>query len=260
MTFFLGFFQMSYEQPQMQHGGDPSSSSGSGNGSGNMHATSTYSIGSGTIGSATGRNSPLMLAVSIALYVATVVFAIAKAPLQAIVTLIAGTAYMTMYLGLGPAASSASSGNAAQARAPRYFDWSMTTPLLLWLILKPSLPLPQMIMYMAFDVAMIYAGYASAIAPTLEERASWYGISCAFFVPVLYALVTTQSHKIPAYSTLVLWLAYPILHGMRYLSSAPDGTPAPLLNGTAYNAAISAFDLLAKVGVGALVIADGIKG
>lgn len=206
---------------------------------------------------------PLMASVAVVMYVATAVFAVSNAPLQAIVTLIAGTAYATMFFSQGQSyGMSGSSGSGSgsgttktdQPMPQRYADWVLTTPLLLFILLKPDMKLAPLVLIMAMDAAMVYSGYASAYGNTVAEQATWFALGCIFFIPVLFALVNSERYRYAALITFVLWLAYPVLHGLRYLNY-----PNPIIGTRGYDIAISVLDVSAKVGIGALTAYSGLK-
>mmetsp|Transcript_53068 Transcript_53068/g.103840 ORF Transcript_53068/g.103840 Transcript_53068/m.103840 type:complete len:225 (-) Transcript_53068:258-932(-) len=111
----------------------------------------------------------------------------------------------------------------------RYFDWALTTPLLILdLGLVSGTPLREMLYPIGFDVLMIAAGY---LAGYQEEGARWYlfALGCFFMLPVAHALMTTfqdfaeestrksvdadvkEQSKLLCTMLLVLWSLYPVV-------------------------------------------------
>lgn len=145
----------------------------------------------------------------------------------------------------------------------RYADWLFTTPLLLLdLALLAGADRNTIATLIGLDVAMIVTGLAGALATEgAVFRIAWWGISCGFFIALLYFLVSTlsrqaatQSGDVAAtFSTLrniiiVLWTAYPIVWII--------GTESTLeiVGLTTETALFAILDLAAKVGFGFILL------
>ncbi|MFB6205166.1 MAG: bacteriorhodopsin [Haloglomus sp.] len=153
-----------------------------------------------------------------------------------ITTFIAGIAavsYFSMYQGFGVIeVTLAGGGETLTIYWARYADWLFTTPLLLLdLGLLAGADRNTLATLIGLDVGMILTGLVGAVATgagsTLSPgatRIAWWGISCGFFVVLLYYLVSTLSgvaaqrsgDVASLFSTLrnlviVLWTAYPIV-------------------------------------------------
>jgi bacteriorhodopsin len=145
----------------------------------------------------------------------------------------------------------------------RYADWLFTTPLLLLdLALLAGADRNTIATLIGLDVAMIVTGLAGALATEgAAYRIAWWGISCGFFIALLYFLVSAlsqqaakQSGDVAAtFSTLrnlviVLWTAYPIVWII--------GTESTLeiVGLTTETALFAVLDLSAKVGFGFILL------
>jgi bacteriorhodopsin len=145
----------------------------------------------------------------------------------------------------------------------RYADWLFTTPLLLLdLALLAGADRNTIATLIGLDVAMIVTGLAGALATEgAAFRLAWWGISCGFFVVLLYFLVSSLSQQAArrsgdvaaTFSTLrnlviVLWTAYPIVWVI--------GTESTLeiVGLTTETALFAVLDLAAKVGFGFILL------
>nr|WP_276236159.1 bacteriorhodopsin [Halosegnis sp. DT85] len=145
----------------------------------------------------------------------------------------------------------------------RYADWLFTTPLLLLdLALLAGANRNTIATLVGLDVAMVVTGLAGALATEgATFRIAWWGISCGFFVALLYFLVSTLSQQAAkrsgdvaaTFSTLrniviVLWTAYPIVWII--------GTESTLgyIGLTTETALFAVLDLAAKVGFGFILL------
>lgn len=106
----------------------------------------------------------------------------------------------------------------------RYLTWGFSTPLILlalgWLA---DVDKPDLFAVIGADIGMCVTGLAAAqTTSSLGLRWAFYGVSCAFFAVVLYALVVEWPAKAEAAGTdeifnllrlltIVLWLGYPIV-------------------------------------------------
>jgi len=144
----------------------------------------------------------------------------------------------------------------------RYADWLFTTPLLLLdLCLLAGADRNTIATLIGLDVGMILTGLVGALATEgAAFRLAWWGISCGFFVVLLFFLVSTLSRHVAdrpgevgsVFSTLrnltlVLWTAYPILwivgsEGLGIVGLGPE------------TAGFAVLDLLAKVGFGFILL------
>ena len=119
----------------------------------------------------------------------------------------------------------------------RYIDWALTTPLMLFAILRAikadTLTIVTLILS---DLVMIATGYKGV--KEKDERYFWIGILA--FVPIVATLLTAKSNKPAIYLTLALWTVYPILY---YLNEKN------VLSEDKTNQAYSVMDVLAKVGL-----------
>jgi bacteriorhodopsin len=153
-----------------------------------------------------------------------------------ITTFIAGIAavsYFSMFQGFGVIDVSVE-GVSEPLRIywARYADWLFTTPLLLLdLGLLAGADRNTIATLVGLDVGMIVTGLVGAVATGANSplsgpatRIAWWGISCGFFIVLLYYLVSTLSTQAAQrsaevgslFSTLrnlviVLWTAYPIV-------------------------------------------------
>ncbi|UIP00369.1 bacteriorhodopsin [Halobaculum sp. CBA1158] len=106
----------------------------------------------------------------------------------------------------------------------RYLTWALSTPMILLALgLLADVDRGSLFTVIAADVGMCITGLAAALT-TSSYLMRWvfYGISCAFFAVVLYALLTEWAAAATAAGTdeifdtlriltVVLWLGYPIV-------------------------------------------------
>ena len=175
---------------------------------------------------------------------------------------IAAVSYFSMFMGFGVIEVMVG-GEALTIYWARYADWLFTTPLLLLdLALLAGASRNTIATLVGLDVAMIITGLVGALATEgAAFRIAWWGISCGFFVALLYFLVSTLSKNAAQksgdvaalFSTLrnlviVLWTAYPIVWII-----GTEGTlgliPLPV-----ETAAFMVLDLAAKVGFGFILL------
>lgn len=171
---------------------------------------------------------------------ATVAFALFDKPAPALVTAIAGVAYFSMV-------------ESRDAIAARYADWILTTPIILFLLLRKTLSAPWVAFVCGADALMIATGYLGATQASVEDRRAWFALSCAFFVPVILALVyAIRSSRFGAgvaraAFVLVVWLAYPVVWWAQYCLRGESIGPERASEITA------ALDVVAKIGFGVLI-------
>jgi len=135
----------------------------------------------------------------------------------------------------------------------RYLTWTLSTPMILVALgLLADTDRTTLFTAVTMDVGMCVTGLAAAmVTSNLALRWIFYGISCAFFVAVVYILLvewpadaaeagTDEIFGTLKVLTVVLWLAYPVVwavgaEGLALIESAG-------LTSWAY----SALDILAK--------------
>jgi bacteriorhodopsin len=192
--------------------------------------------------------------VAAALMTATVAFVVAKKPMPALVTAIAGVAYFSMYRSIS-SHTSAPAEKEREVVAARYADWALTTPLILFMLLRKSPTAPWLAFVCGADALMIAAGYLGVVSERANRRA-WFALSCAFFLPVLAAvgafLIGARKKQTgglwAAALILLVWLAYPVVWWMQY---CVEGSGA--LSNSRATGITAALDVIAKVGFGVLI-------
>ena len=176
---------------------------------------------------------------------------------------IAATSYFSMAMGFGLTELTVPwQAEALDIYWARYADWLFTTPLLLLdLALLAGADRNTIATLVGLDVGMIVTGLVAALTTASQAmRIAWWGISCGFFLVLLYILVsrlTAQAADRPGdvgnlFSTLrnvviLLWLAYPIV----WIVGTEGLGLVPLYYETA---AFMVLDVLAKVGFGFLLL------
>jgi len=106
----------------------------------------------------------------------------------------------------------------------RYLTWALSTPMILLALgLLADVDRASLFTVVAADVGMCVTGLAAAMTTSsVLFRWAFYGVSCAFFVVVLYALLTewtaaaedagtAEIFQTLRVLTVVLWLGYPII-------------------------------------------------
>ena len=134
----------------------------------------------------------------------------------------------------------------------RYVDWSITTPLLLFTLLRACrLQNPSLyVLILTLDVMMIYMGYLAAVADTVQKRNTLFAAS-SFFYLLVFVLVFWICSKTQLGLGLFLFLAWMVYPVLWYLHRVPD--TEPYLNNNDYNSCIAALDVFSKVGYGLLL-------
>jgi bacteriorhodopsin len=175
---------------------------------------------------------------------------------------IAAVSYFSMFMGYG-VIDVVVGEETLKIYWARYADWLFTTPLLLLdLGLLAGANRNTIATLIGLDVGMILTGLVGALATEgAVMRIAWWGISCGFFVVLLYVLVSNlsqqaarQSGEVAAlFSTLrnliiVLWTAYPIVWII-----GTEGTIGLIPLGVE-TAAFMVLDLSAKVGFGFILL------
>jgi bacteriorhodopsin len=174
---------------------------------------------------------------------------------------IAATSYFSMAMGFGLTEVMVA-GETLDIYWARYADWLFTTPLLLLdLALLAGADRNTIATLVGLDVGMIITGLVAALTTVSQTmRIAWWGISCGFFLVLLYVLVsrlTAQASTMPGdvgnlFATLrnvviLLWLAYPVV----WIVGTEGLGLVPLYYETA---AFMVLDVLAKVGFGFLLL------
>ena len=106
----------------------------------------------------------------------------------------------------------------------RYLTWTVSTPLILLALgLVAAVDRVDLFAVLAADVGMCATGLAAALTTSTQGyRWAFFGISTAFFLVVLYALVVTWPARAKAAGsgdifatlrtlTVVLWIGYPVV-------------------------------------------------
>lgn len=164
--------------------------------------------------------------------IATIYFAMMKEYIPAIITMTAGFSYVAMYL------------REQDVLAARYADWSITTPLILFVILtKAKMPIEKVLFVMAADFFMVITGYLGKREQDQTKKMVWYWLGMILFVPVVIALMGAMKSQKAAVLSLIIWLAYPLVW-----IAAEKGSISPAME-TNITALL---DVTAKVGFGVL--------
>jgi len=121
-------------------------------------------------------------------------------------------------------AGHALAGEEVMSQWGRYLTWALSTPMILLALGKlADVDDGSLFTVIAADVGMCVTGLAAAlVTSSLAVRWAFYVISCAFFLVVLYALLTewpvaaAEAGTDDIFGTLrvltvVLWLGYPII-------------------------------------------------
>jgi bacteriorhodopsin len=126
----------------------------------------------------------------------------------------------------------------------RYLDWIVTTPILLFLLMKRLKIKDKYLIFiiLAMDVLMIYTGIMASLASNNESKWILYCVSVLLFLIIFAKLFTKNSFVF--WYLFIIWSIYPIvwiLHEIRKL------------NNTDYDYYISALDMISKIGLAFLV-------
>jgi halorhodopsin len=121
-------------------------------------------------------------------------------------------------------AGHALAGEEVMSQWGRYLTWALSTPMILLALGKlANVDNGSLFTVIAADIGMCVTGLAAAlVTSSLAVRWAFYVISCAFFLVVLYALLTewpvaaAEAGTDDIFGTLrvltvVLWLGYPII-------------------------------------------------
>ena len=119
----------------------------------------------------------------------------------------------------------------------RYFDWIITTPIILYLILcETDLELGIVYALMASSIIMIILGYFAT--KSRKHAILLFCLSCLFLAPIIYFLSLNYKNLLAIF-TLIIWLIYPIVWLLTYNRTIDNETN---------NQVIAILDLVAKVG------------
>lgn len=134
----------------------------------------------------------------------------------------------------------------------RYLTWTLSTPMILAALgLLAGTDRAKLFTAITMDIGMCVTGLAAAsITSSYLLRWAFYGISCAFFVAVLYVLLaewpadaeragTSEIFETLKLLTVVLWLGYPLFWAL-----GPEGFAVLNLGLTSWG--YSALDIVAK--------------
>jgi halorhodopsin len=115
-------------------------------------------------------------------------------------------------------------GEVVMSQWGRYLTWALSTPMILLALgLLADVDRGDLFAVIAADIGMCITGLAAAlVTSSVALRWAFYGISCVFFVAVLYALLFEWPEDAAAAGTdeifgtlriltVVLWLGYPIV-------------------------------------------------
>ena len=121
-------------------------------------------------------------------------------------------------------AGHALAGEEVMSQWGRYLTWALSTPMILLALgLVADVDAGSLFTVIAADIAMCVTGLAAALTTSSYLfRWAFYGVSCAFFLVVLGALLTEWSASAANAGTgeifgtlraltVVLWLGYPII-------------------------------------------------
>ncbi|MEF8853341.1 MAG: bacteriorhodopsin [Haloarculaceae archaeon] len=121
-------------------------------------------------------------------------------------------------------AGHALAGEEVMSQWGRYLTWALSTPMILLALgLLAEVDRGDLFAVIAADIGMCITGLAAAlVTSSLALRWVFYGISCAFFLVVLYAVLVEWPADAAAAGTdeifgtlriltVVLWLGYPVV-------------------------------------------------
>ncbi|WP_276271060.1 bacteriorhodopsin [Haloarcula litorea] len=121
-------------------------------------------------------------------------------------------------------AGHALAGQEVMSQWGRYLTWTLSTPMILLALgLLADVDRADLFTVIAADIGMCVTGLAAAlVTSSYGLRWFFYGISCAFFLVVLYAILVEWPSNAAAAGTdeifgtlrvltVVLWLGYPII-------------------------------------------------
>jgi halorhodopsin len=146
-----------------------------------------------------------------------------------LVPLVSISSYLALISGLTVSLQTMPAGHALAGQevlSPwgRYLTWTLSTPMILIALgLLAGTDRTKLFTVVTMDVAMCVTGLAAAlITSSVLLRWAFFGVSCAFFVVVLYVLLAEWPAEAQAAGTadifgtlrtltVVLWLGYPIL-------------------------------------------------
>lgn len=125
------------------------------------------------------KTNPTQITASVLFLVFVFYFTAQKKYIIAAICTVALASYVAMNLDVGRI----SQDPHYQDYIARYVDWSITTPLLLFTLLRACrLQNPSLyVLILTLDVMMIYMGYLAAVADTVQKRNTLFAAS-SFFI------------------------------------------------------------------------------
>jgi len=129
---------------------------------------------------------------------------------------------------------------------PRYLDWIVTTPLLLYLLLcKMNIKDSNFIaLIIGLDILMIYTGILASKESEYRQKMILYWISNFFFLTLFFLIWRRNPPAHLFYYLFIFWLMYPIIWGLYEFS---------VIESNEYGSVIPCLDMGAKIGFGFLV-------
>jgi bacteriorhodopsin len=119
----------------------------------------------------------------------------------------------------------------------RYAEWAITTPLMLYGILKANgVPISVTLSIILLDLLMI----GSAVLGMSGQADFWFIPGMLFFLPILYFIFHLDKYKPAIYLTTLIWALYPLIWIMekdRVLTKNDTST------------AFSVLDTISKIGL-----------
>ena len=194
--------------------------------------------------------NPAQVTACVLFFISIFYFIQRKKFLIASICTIAFASYVAINLNVGVIRSP--EGGEEQDYVARYVDWSLTTPLLLFTLLRlcrrvtPSV----YVLVLTLDVLMVYMGYLAAISSSAAKRNAFFAVSSFFYVAVFVLVFRYcgKTHLGLCLFLLFAWMVYPVLW---MLHRVPSETP--YLDTYQYDACISALDVFSKIGYGLIL-------
>ena len=119
----------------------------------------------------------------------------------------------------------------------RYTDWSLTSPLMLYGLLKANnTPLTIVLSLILLNLLMITA----AVIGATSNANFWFSIWCVLLIPVLYYLYHLKTNNAATQLTVLLWSLYPIVWVLE-----KDN----ILSFSESNITFSIMDVISKIGL-----------
>lgn len=149
------------------------------------------------------------------------------------------------WLGLIPAVAAASywmmQKDPQRLQTYRYFDWAITTPLMLLAILVAAkVPARVIAPVIVADLLMIGAGYLGVTTEDIKKKIAYFITGLLAFVPIIYLLLTLRYNKAAIYLTVTTWSLYPLIYFLEDFKHITES------NATV---AFSVMDMVSKIGL-----------